>query len=206
MFHNVQTIISASLRGTVLIAAIQGLLGGLAFWVLGLPSAPLWGIVMFLMSMIPVVGSSVIWVPAALFLASNGSWARAMLLTIWGVGVIAMVDNILRPVLVGSKTRMHELAVFFSVLGGLKFFGPLGIIVGPILIAVAFGLLRIFEESAATDVAEVGGPVVLPQPAQRPAADPAQGPTVQPVTTAISTEQRPQAAPATASGPGAASV
>ena len=146
IFNSIRTIISASLRGTVLIAAIQGLLGGIAFWALGLPAPALWGVVMFIMSMIPVVGSSIIWVPAAIYLLSD-SWVKALVLVVWGAGVIAMVDNILRPVLVGSKTRMHELTVFFSVLGGLKLFGPVGIVMGPIVVAVAMGLMRVFEES-----------------------------------------------------------
>ena len=147
MFHNILTIISASLRGTVLIAAIQGILGGVAFWALGVPAPALWGVVMFFTAMIPVVGSSIIWLPAAIYLVSD-SWVKAVILLAWGAGVIAMIDNILRPVLVGSKTRMHELTVFFSVLGGLKLFGPVGIVMGPIVVAVAMGLMRIFEESA----------------------------------------------------------
>ena len=96
IFQNIRTIISASLRGTVLIAAIQGLLGGIAFWALGLPAPALWGVVMFFVSMIPVVGSSIIWVPAAIYLVSD-SWVKALILFVWGVGVIAMVDNILPP-------------------------------------------------------------------------------------------------------------
>jgi len=148
MINNVRTIISASLKGTLLIALIQGILGGIAFWFLGLSAPPLWAAVMFVTSLIPVVGSSIIWVPAALYLLMNGFWIKAIILVIWGVGVIAMVDNILRPVLVGSKTRMHELTVFFSVLGGIKLFGPVGIVAGPIVVAVAQGLLRIFFEEA----------------------------------------------------------
>lgn len=147
IFESVKTIISASLRGTVLIAVIQGLLGGLAFWVLGIPAALLWGVAMFFTAIVPVVGSSLVWVPAAIYLATSDSWVKGLLLTIWGVGVISMVDNLLRPIFVGSKTRMHELTVFFSVLGGMKVFGPVGIVVGPIVIALAFGLMRIFEET-----------------------------------------------------------
>ena len=144
MIANIRTIISASLQGTVLISAIQGILGGLAFWVLGLPAALIWGALMFIASMIPVVGSSLIWIPAALYLLSDGHTGKALILTAWGVGVIAAVDNVLRPPLVGSKTRMHELTVFFSVLGGLQLFGPVGIVAGPIVVGVAVGVLRIF--------------------------------------------------------------
>jgi predicted PurR-regulated permease PerM len=150
MVQNVKTIIAASLKGTVLISAIQGTLGGIAFWFLGLPAALLWGAVMFLTSMIPVVGSSLIWGPAALYLLVYGHWIKALILTLWGLLVIATVDNVLRPSLVGSKTRMHELTVFFSVLGGLQLFGPVGIVAGPIVVAVAQGLLRIFMEDGVT--------------------------------------------------------
>jgi predicted PurR-regulated permease PerM len=147
MIDSIKTIIGASLKGTILIAAIQGVLGGIGFWMLGLPSALLWAAVMFLTALIPVVGSSIIWAPAAIYLLSQGQPVRALVMVIWGAGVIATVDNLLRPVLVGSKTRMHELTVFFSVLGGLQLFGPVGIIMGPIVIAVAAGLLRIFQET-----------------------------------------------------------
>lgn len=172
LFKSILTIISASLRGTVLIAAIQGILGGLAFWVLGVPAPALWGVVMFFTAMIPVVGSSIIWLPAAIYLLSD-NWVKALILLAWGAGVIAMIDNILRPVLVGSKTRMHELTVFFSVLGGLKLFGPVGIIMGPIVVAVALGLIRIFEESAhelevEAAVRPATGPTIAIAPTEQP--------------------------------------
>lgn len=146
LVNNIEMIISASLKGTIFIAAVQAILGGLAFWILGVPSALLWGIIMFFMAMVPVLGSSIVWVPAALYLLIAGSPVKAVILVIWGAGVIGMMDNLLRPVLVGSKTRMHELTVFFSVLGGLQVFGPVGIIIGPIVIALAMGLLKIFHE------------------------------------------------------------
>jgi predicted PurR-regulated permease PerM len=146
-----RTIISASLQGTVLIAAIQGVLGGIAFVLVGIPAALLWMPVMFMTSLIPIVGSSIIWGPAALYLLLGGSWGKALFLAIWGVGVIGMLDNVLRPILVGSRTRMHELVVLFSVLGGLQFFGPVGIVVGPMTVAAAQGLMRIFIEEASAE-------------------------------------------------------
>lgn len=147
IFQTIRTTISASLSGTVLIAAIQGILGGIGFWIAGIPAPALWGVAMFFMSLVPVVGSSLIWIPAALFLLADGFSGKALFLVIWGVGVISMVDNILRPVLVGGKTRMHELTVFFSVLGGMKLFGPVGIVIGPIVTGLALGLFRILEEA-----------------------------------------------------------
>jgi predicted PurR-regulated permease PerM len=141
-------VIQASVYGTLLLAAIQGALGGLAFWVLGLPGAILWGVVMTLLSIIPMFGAFVIWVPAAGYLALSGSWGRAIALTIWGVLVIGSADNLLRPVLVGNRTRMHELLVFFGVLGGLEAFGFIGLILGPVVIAVTLALIGIVWQEA----------------------------------------------------------
>jgi predicted PurR-regulated permease PerM len=140
-------VISASLTGVLLIAALQGLAGGLAFWVLGLPSVLLWGVVMFLFAMVPMVGPSIVWVPAAIYLAANGHWIKASLLTAWGVAVIGLLDNVLRPRLVGQKTRLHELVVFFSVLGGLQVFGVLGLIVGPVVVAITLALIEVLRQA-----------------------------------------------------------
>ena len=138
-------IISASLKGTVMIAAIQGTLGGLTFWALGLSSPLLWGVFMFITSMLPVVGSSLIWGPTAAYLALMGHYPKAIILVALGAGVISSVDTVLRPILVGKRTRMHELVVFFSVLGGLQVFGVLGIIMGPVVVALTMGFLLIFN-------------------------------------------------------------
>ena len=139
-------IISASLKGTVMIAAIQGLLGGLTFWALGLTSPLLWGVFMFITSMLPVVGSSIIWAPTAAYLALMGHYTQAIILVAVGAGIISTVDTVLRPILVGKRTRMHELVVFFAVLGGLQVFGVLGIIMGPVVVALTMGFLLIFNQ------------------------------------------------------------
>jgi predicted PurR-regulated permease PerM len=166
----IHDIISASLYGTLVVAAVQGAMGGLAFWVLGIGGSLFWGVVMFFLSMIPVAGAFVIWVPVALYLAFTGHVTKAILLTAWGGGAIATVDNLLRPILVGSRTKMHELVVFFSVLGGLQVFGMLGLIVGPVVVAVAAGLLEMFRgmDFSADAGAEPGiGRVVLAEPSPR---------------------------------------
>jgi predicted PurR-regulated permease PerM len=140
-------VISASVYGVLVIATIQGVLGGLAFWVLGLPSPLLWGVVMIFMSMIPVAGSFVIWVPAAIYLAVTGHWGKAVMLAAWGMFVIGTVDNFLRPKLVGEKTRLHELLIFFSVLGGLQVFGILGLVLGPVIVAITIALLDVLRSA-----------------------------------------------------------
>lgn len=147
IFERTRDVISASVYGVLVIATIQGLLGGLAFWFLGLPSPLLWGVVMLFLSMIPMLGAFLVWVPAVIFLAANGNWWQAIFLVVWGALVIGSVDNFLRPKLVGEKTRLHELLIFFSVLGGLQIFGVLGIVLGPVIVAITLALLEVFRQA-----------------------------------------------------------
>ncbi|HEV2864745.1 MAG TPA: AI-2E family transporter [Pyrinomonadaceae bacterium] len=147
IFERTREVISASVYGVIIIATIQGVLGGLAFWVLGLPSALLWGVVMIFLSMIPMLGAFLIWVPAAIYLAVTGHWVAALVLAAWGVLVIGSVDNFLRPKLVGEKTRLHELLIFFSVLGGLQFFGVIGLVLGPVFVAITIALLDVLRHA-----------------------------------------------------------
>jgi predicted PurR-regulated permease PerM len=155
IFDRTSEVISASVYGVLVIAAIQGALGGLAFWALGLPSPLLWGVVMLFLSMIPMAGSFIVWVPAAIFLAATGHWMKALMLAAWGALVIGTVDNFLRPKLVGEKTRLHELLIFFSVLGGLQVFGVIGLVLGPVVVAITLALLEVFRRAdASPDSAE----------------------------------------------------
>jgi len=142
-------IIRASVNGTIVVAALQGLLGGLMFAALGLSAPLVWGVVMTLFSLVPLAGAFVVWGPAALFLAASGAWGKALVLAAFGAGVIGVVDNLLRPRLVGERARMHELTVFFTVLGGIQLFGMLGFLVGPVLFAVTVALLDIVRRSGA---------------------------------------------------------
>jgi predicted PurR-regulated permease PerM len=138
-------VIDASVYGVITIAAIQGALGGLAFWVLGLRSAIIWAVVMTFLSMVPMLGAFVVWVPAAIYLALTGHYVKALLLAAWGTLVIGMIDNFLRPKLVGSRTRLHELLIFFSVLGGLNVFGVLGVVLGPVVLALTLSLIDVYR-------------------------------------------------------------
>ncbi len=166
LFSRSRDVINASLNGVLVIAGVQGALGALAFWVLGLPSPLLWGVVMFFLSTIPMAGSTIVWAPAALYLLLNGHWVKAILLTAWGAGVIGTIDNVLRPRLVGGRTRLHELIVFFSVLGGLKVFGVLGIVIGPVVAAITLALLEIFRE-AEDEPSAIDEPPACPAPSPR---------------------------------------
>jgi len=147
IFERTGEVISASVNGVLVISAIQGLLGMIAFLALELPSALLWGVIMFLLSTIPMAGSAIVWVPAAIYLFATGHWIKAVLLVAWGALVIGMIDNILRPRLVGKRAKLHELIIFFSVLGGLQVFGVLGLFVGPVVAAIALALVEVFQRS-----------------------------------------------------------
>ena len=138
-------VIGASVYGVLAIAIVQGVLGGLAFWALGVPSAIVWGVVMIFLSMIPMLGAFLVWVPAAAYLALAGHPIKALFMVLWGVLVIGMADNFLRPKLVGERTKLHELLIFFAVLGGLQVFGVLGIVLGPVVLAITLALVEVFR-------------------------------------------------------------
>jgi predicted PurR-regulated permease PerM len=146
-------VVSASVYGIVVIAAFQGLLGGMAFWVLGIPSPLLWAVLMTFVCMIPVLGSFLVWLPLSIYLALSGHWTKAILLVIWGALVISTIDNLLRPKWMKNQTRLHELLVFFSVLGGISVFGLLGIVLGPVVLAITLGLLHTFRAHQRADEA-----------------------------------------------------
>jgi predicted PurR-regulated permease PerM len=146
----VSEVVGASVNGVLVIAAIQGTLGGVAFAALGLPSAIVWGAVMIFLSLIPIAGAFVIWIPAAIYLAVTGSYIKAIILTLWGGVVISLVDNFLRPRLVGKRAKLHELFIFFAVLGGLHVFGLVGLVLGPVVLAIALSLFETFRHPDAS--------------------------------------------------------
>ncbi len=147
VFARTRDVIAASVYGVVMISAIQGALGFFIFWALGLPSALLWGVVMFFLSMIPMAGAFLVWAPAALYLAAAGFYVKALVLVVWGILVVGSIDNVLSPRLIGKRTRMHELLIFFAVLGGIQLFGVLGVVLGPVVIAVTLALFAIVREA-----------------------------------------------------------
>jgi predicted PurR-regulated permease PerM len=149
MFSRVSDTIYATVYGTVVVALVQGFLGGLMFWWLGLPTPVLWGVVMGLLAIVPVLGAFVVWVPAAIFLALEGNWGKALLLTAWGGIVIALIDNLLYPILVGTKLRLHTVPVFIAIIGGLTVFGAAGVILGPVVFAVTLGLIDVWRRRTA---------------------------------------------------------
>ncbi|WP_234186786.1 AI-2E family transporter [Shinella sp. NM-101] len=136
--------VRATVRGNVIIAVVQGLIGGIAFWALDLQPALLWGVAMSLLSLLPAVGAALIWIPAAVYLALLGMWWQAVVLTLVGVFVIGLVDNLLRPPLVGQETKLPDYVVLISTLGGIALIGINGFVVGPMVAALFMSAWSIF--------------------------------------------------------------
>jgi predicted PurR-regulated permease PerM len=148
LFSRLTDTIHATIFGSVVVAMIQGSLGSLIFWLLGLPGAAVWGVTMGLLAMVPYMGTFVVWAPAAAVLALNGEYTRAGILVAWGMCVIAMIDNLVYPMLVGTRLRQHTVVSFIAVLGGITLFGASGIVLGPLLMTSVFTLLEIWRERA----------------------------------------------------------
>ena len=130
------TVIRATMKGNIVVAIVQGVLGGLAFWVLGVGPALLWAVVMAFLSLLPAVGTALVWLPVALYLFASGATWQAIALVAYGVFVIGLVDNVLRPLLVGKDTKMPDYVVLLSTLGGMTVFGFNGFVIGPIIAAM----------------------------------------------------------------------
>jgi predicted PurR-regulated permease PerM len=141
------TVVRATVKGNVVVALVQGTLGGLAFWVLGIKGALLWGAVMALLSLLPAVGAAMVWGPVAVYLLSTGSIWPALGLTAWGVLVIGLVDNVLRPILVGKETLLPDYLVLIATLGGLAMFGLNGFVIGPVIAAIFLAVWDIFAQA-----------------------------------------------------------
>jgi len=145
LFSDVFNTVNATVYGTLAVAVVQGTLGGLMFWWLGLPVPLLWGLVMGLFAVVPVLGAFIIWMPAAVFLLLDGSPWKALVLTVWGAVVVGGIDNLLYPMLVGNRLKMHTFVAFVSIVGGLIVFGGSGLILGPVIFTVTRFLLEIWR-------------------------------------------------------------
>jgi predicted PurR-regulated permease PerM len=137
-------IIKSAVLGSGLVALVQGLLGGLAFGIVGLPGI-LWGFVMVFTSLVPVIGTAIVWVPASIVLFVQGNTGAGVFILVWGAVVISSADNVIRIFVVKGPVRMHPLLIFFSVLGGIKLAGLLGVVYGPLILAMVQTLLEIFR-------------------------------------------------------------
>jgi predicted PurR-regulated permease PerM len=147
LLHRFTSVTRATVKGTLVIGVIQGGLAGLAFWIFGIDNALFWGTIMVVLSIIPVIGSAVIWIPAVLILAGMGHFGKAIGLALVCGLVVGSVDNVLRPRLVGKDTQMHELLILLGTLGGIAMFGIIGFIIGPIIAALFVTVWEIYGET-----------------------------------------------------------
>ncbi len=140
--------VTATLHGGLSVAVVQGLVGGLAFWLLGLRAPVLWGTAMGFLAFVPVVGASLVWIPAAIYLFATGRLAEGITLVVVGALVISMIDYVLRPIIIGNRTRQHTLLILLSVLGGIQSFGFIGIVAGPMVVAFFAAMIEFFQTGA----------------------------------------------------------
>ncbi|GGC42209.1 AI-2E family transporter [Novosphingobium marinum] len=139
-------VIRATMKGTVVVAAVQGFVGGMIFWMLGLEGPLLWGLLMAFFSLVPAVGAGIVWLPVAIYLLVTGSYFEGIALTLCGFFIISLIDNVLRPILVGKDTRMPDFVVLIATLSGLDLFGLNGFIVGPMIAALFISVWNIVSD------------------------------------------------------------
>lgn len=151
LFEKFTTVIRATVKGDILVALLQGTLGGLIFWILGVNAPLLWGVLMAFVSLLPAFGASLVWLPVAIYLLATGAIWKGIVLIAFGALIIGLVDNFLRPALIGKDTRMPDYVVLISTLGGLEIFGINGFILGPAIAAMFLAVWGIFSASRERD-------------------------------------------------------
>jgi predicted PurR-regulated permease PerM len=170
------TVIRATVKGNIAVAVVQGALGGLAFWFLGIHAPVLWAVLMAFLSLLPAVGAGLVWGPVALYLLATGDTLSGIGLVVYGVLVIGLVDNVLRPLLVGKDTKMPDYLVLISTLGGMAVFGLNGFVIGPLIAAMFIAVWDIFATEQAQANAVANATTALPPPVDQPAPAALQAP------------------------------
>jgi len=145
LFKQIASMVKAVVFGVFLTAIVQGFFGGIGFYIAGITSPVFWGAAIAFFSLVPVVGTALIWVPASIVLAIMGQWGMAIFLFIWGLLIIGSVDNFIRPYLIGSKAKTYPLMTFLVVLGGVLTKGLIGVVIGPLLLIILMSFLHIYE-------------------------------------------------------------
>lgn len=160
LLNKFTTVVRATVKGNIAVALIQGALGGLIFWILGIPGVLLWGSLMAFLSLLPAVGAGLVWIPAAIYFALSGEYLKCAILVGFCAGVIGLVDNLLRPILVGKDTRMPDWIVLISTFGGMALFGINGFVIGPLIMALfmaSWGIVARGEQAQAEASANAAG-------------------------------------------------
>jgi predicted PurR-regulated permease PerM len=142
----IKDMIVTTVYGGIIVAAAQGTLGGIAFFALGIGSPVFWGFTMAVASFLPLVGTSIIWLPVSIYLFVAGSYAKGIILALFGMLVIGIIDNILRPIIISGRTKVPTLMIFFSIIGGINLFGFIGFIIGPLVVALFISVFTIFSD------------------------------------------------------------
>jgi predicted PurR-regulated permease PerM len=156
LLDQISGVTRAVVFGSLLTALVQGSLVGVAFWLVGLPSPVFFGGLSSLAALVPLVGSTLVWGPGVGVLAYHGRWYAAIFVVLWGMVFISMVDNIVRPLFISGRAQISTLPVFLGLLGGLGAFGPIGMVLGPVIVALALALFRFAEETRTRDLAKPG--------------------------------------------------
>jgi len=169
LFGKFATVVRATVKGNLVIAMLQGALGGLIFWILGIQGALLWGVLMALLSLLPAVGAALIWFPVAVYFLATGATGSGITLMLYGVLVIGLVDNVLRPILVGKDTKLPDYMVLVSTLGGLSLFGLNGFVIGPLIAALFMTCWDMFPSFTAARAISTDSPPA-PAPTEANAA------------------------------------
>lgn len=146
LFQKFAEVARATVKGNLVVALVQGALGGFIFWLLDLPAPLLWAVVMAFLSLVPAVGASLVWIPMAIYLYATGEWIQASILVAYGALIIGLADNVLRPILVGRDTKLPDYIVLFSTLGGLSLLGINGFVIGPLIAALFLSFWTIFSK------------------------------------------------------------
>jgi len=146
LFTGINNSIIANVYGCLAVGVAQGTLLSLGFWVLGLPSPVLWGLVTALFSLIPIIGSAAVWGPAVIVLMVAEHWWKGLILLGWGAAVVGQIDGLVRPYVIGQRAKMHTLLVFFALLGGVETFGVMGLFIGPVALAITLVVLEMLHE------------------------------------------------------------
>jgi predicted PurR-regulated permease PerM len=153
LLRRIRELVQVTIRSSFVVAGMQGVIGGLLFWAVGISSPIFWGVVIGFLGLLPLIGPWLIWLPAGIVLLAQGDAVRGIVVLFVGAGVISMVDNVVRPALIGTSARLSGLLIFISVLGGIAAFGMLGLVLGPILVVCAVSLIETYAERPAAQTA-----------------------------------------------------
>ena len=150
LFARIKTSVSSVIKGSLIVALVQGIVSGIGFWIFGVPNPALWGGFAAVAALVPTLGTSLVMLPMILFLLFTGSIPNAFGLLLWGFLAVSFIDNLLGPKLMSKGAHLHPLVVLFGVLGGVGIFGPIGFIIGPVILSILFALLDIYAEIVKT--------------------------------------------------------